>query len=133
MFVCKSKVWLILLIFRYSAVKLYNDEIAELVQKYPDRFIPAVVCLPLNDGDVALEEAQRAIKDLGLKGILVDCRISDSSSEKTKPIDLPEDMSPYEMMSNYHLPVWVHPRRECSVSDFTTEKASRYFAYDCFG
>ena len=27
-------------------VKLYNDEIAELVEKYPDRFIAGVACSP---------------------------------------------------------------------------------------
>jgi predicted TIM-barrel fold metal-dependent hydrolase len=27
----------------------YNDEMAELVAKYPDRFAGAVACLPLND------------------------------------------------------------------------------------
>ena len=114
-------------------VKLYNDEIAELVQKYPDRFIAAVACLPLNDVDAALEEAQRAITDLGFKGILVDSPIYDNSSEKTKPIDLPEYMPLYEMMSTYDLPIWIHPRRESSVSDYTTEKESKYFIFHCFG
>jgi len=114
-------------------VKLYNDEIAELVQRYPDRFIAAVACLPLNNVDMALEEAQRAITDLGFKGILVDSPVYDNSPEKTKPIDLPEYMPLYEMMSNYHLPIWIHPRRESSVSDYTTEKESKYFIFHCFG
>jgi len=29
--------------------KLANDEMAELVQKYPDRFAAAVACLPMNN------------------------------------------------------------------------------------
>jgi predicted TIM-barrel fold metal-dependent hydrolase len=114
-------------------VKLYNDEIAELVEKYPDRFIAGVACLPLNDVDAALEEARRAITELGFKGVLVDSPIYDYSAEKTKPIDLPEYMPLYEMMSDYDLPIWIHPRRESSMSDYTTEKESKYFINHCFG
>lgn len=114
-------------------VKLYNDEIAELVEKYPDRFIGGVACLPLNDADAALEEAHRAITELGSRGVLVDSPIYDYSAEKTKPIDLPEYLPLYEMMSNYDLPIWIHPRRESSMSDYTTEKESKYFINHCFG
>lgn len=114
-------------------VKLYNDEIAELVEKYPDRFVAAVACLPLNNPEAALKEAHRAITELGFKGVLVDSPIFDYSAEKTKPIDLPEYMPLYEMMSNYDLPIWIHPRRQSSVSDYTTEKESKYFIYHCFG
>lgn len=114
-------------------VRLYNDEIAELVQKYPDRFIAGVACLPLNNADAALEEARRAITELCLKGVLVDSPVYDYSVEKTKPIDLPEYMPLYEMMSRYDLPIWIHPRRESTVSDYTTEKESKYFVFHCFG
>jgi predicted TIM-barrel fold metal-dependent hydrolase len=114
-------------------VKLYNDEIAHLVEKYPDRFIAAVACLPLNDADAALEEARRAIRELGFKGVLVDSPIYDYSAEKTKPIDLPEYMPLYEMMSSYDLPIWIHPRREASMADYTTETTSKYFINHCFG
>jgi len=113
--------------------RLANDGMAELVQKYPDRFIAGVACLPLNNVDAALEEARRGITDLGFKGVLVDSPIYDYSAEKTKPIDLPEYMSLYEMMSDFHLPIWIHPRREASVSDYTTEKGSKYFIFHCFG
>jgi predicted TIM-barrel fold metal-dependent hydrolase len=44
--------------------QLANDEMAELVAKYPDKFTAAVACLPMNDIDKALKEADRAIKDL---------------------------------------------------------------------
>ena len=65
--------------------------------------------------------------------MLVDSPIYDYSAEKTKPIDLPEYMPLYEMMSNYDLPIWIHPRREASMADYTTEKASKYFINHCFG
>ncbi|MBW1998061.1 MAG: amidohydrolase, partial [Deltaproteobacteria bacterium] len=34
--------------------KIANDEMAELLNKYPDRFIAAVACLPMNDINAAL-------------------------------------------------------------------------------
>ena len=36
--------------------KIANDEMAELVMKYPDKFAAAVACLPLSDIDATLEE-----------------------------------------------------------------------------
>ncbi len=51
--------------------KLYNDELAEMVQKYPDRFVAAVACIPMNNMDAALKEIDRAINELGFKGIFI--------------------------------------------------------------
>jgi len=48
--------------------QIANDEMAELVQKHPDRFIGAVATLPLNDMDATLREIDRAINDLHLQG-----------------------------------------------------------------
>ncbi len=42
-------------------VKLFNNELAELVNKYPDRFVGAVAALPMNNMDAALKEIDRAI------------------------------------------------------------------------
>src|SRR3972149_4964240 len=33
--------------------QMANDEMAELVNKYPDRFVSAAACLPLNDVDAS--------------------------------------------------------------------------------
>src|SRR3972149_3035503 len=42
--------------------KLANDEMAELVTRYPDKFTAAVACLPMNNVDAALQEDDRALK-----------------------------------------------------------------------
>ena len=41
--------------------KIANDEMAELIAKYPDRFATAIACLPMTDMDATLEEVDRAI------------------------------------------------------------------------
>src|ERR1044071_1274632 len=36
--------------------RIANDEMAELVSRYPDRFIGAAACVPMNDIDAAIGE-----------------------------------------------------------------------------
>ncbi|HSW57147.1 MAG TPA: hypothetical protein VLH15_01970, partial [Dehalococcoidales bacterium] len=41
--------------------RLANDELTELVLKYPNKFFGAAACLPMNNIDEALKEFERAI------------------------------------------------------------------------
>jgi uncharacterized protein len=41
--------------------RIANDEVAELVVKYPDKFYAGVACLPMNDIEEAIKEAERAV------------------------------------------------------------------------
>jgi len=107
--------------------KLANDEMAELVLKYPDKFAAAVACLPLNDMDAALQEVDRAINDLKFRGVQIASTIND------KPLDSPEFIPLYEKMSRYNLPIWIHPEREASYADYRSENRSRYMIFHIFG
>jgi uncharacterized protein len=84
--------------------KIANDGLAELVYKYPDRFVAATACLPLNDMDAAMKELDRAILDLRLKGVQITTTIMD------KPLDSPEFQPLFEKMNHYNLPIQMHPR-----------------------
>jgi len=83
--------------------RIANDELADLVLNYPDRFFGAVACLPMNDMDAALEEADRAITRLRLKGVQIYSRING------EPLDAPKFKPLYEKMAGYDLPIWIHP------------------------
>lgn len=107
--------------------KMANDAMAELVLKYPDRFAGAVACLPMNDVDAALQEADRTIKDLNFRGVEIFTDING------KPIDSPEFMPLFEKMAYYNLPVLLHPRRENSRADYIGEALSKYLVYTNFG
>lgn len=107
--------------------KLANDEMAELVLKYPDRFATAVACLPMNNIDAALKEADRGINDLKFRGVQIYTPIND------KPLDSPEFMPLYEKMSQYNLPIWIHPNRASNYADYRTEDRSIYLIYWAFG
>jgi predicted TIM-barrel fold metal-dependent hydrolase len=107
--------------------KAANDEMAELVLKYPDRFAAAVACLPMNDIDAALKETDRAIKDLKFRGIQV------FTPTNGKPLDLPEFLPLYEKMCQYNLPIWLHPQRPLSHAEYAGEKESKYTIHGMLG
>jgi uncharacterized protein len=84
--------------------KAANDEMAELVMKYPHMFPAAVACIPMNDIDSALMEIDRAILELKFRGIQIYTTIGDKS------LDSPEFEPIFERMVKYDFPILIHPR-----------------------
>jgi aminocarboxymuconate-semialdehyde decarboxylase len=107
--------------------KIANDEMAELVSKYPDRFAGAIACLPMNDVDAAILEADRAIKELGFRGVEIFTDISG------KPVDSEEFMPLYEFMSGKNLPIFLHPRGTNTTPDYEGEAGSKFLVFTNFG
>jgi predicted TIM-barrel fold metal-dependent hydrolase len=108
-------------------VKLGNDELAELVAKYPERFPAAIANLPVNNLDAALNELDRAINVLHLKGIQICTDINGKS------LDSPEFLPIFEKMEKYDLPIYLHPARAANVPDYPTETTSKYKIHHLFG
>jgi len=104
----------------YDLSRMANDEMAEIVGRYPDYFAGAVACLPLNNIDATLKEIDRAIKDLHLKGIQL------FTSINGKPLDSEEFLEIYEKMVEYDLPIWIHPARDKNTPDYPFEDSSKY-------
>jgi predicted TIM-barrel fold metal-dependent hydrolase len=100
--------------------RLANDGMAELVDRYPERFPAFVASLPLNDVDATLEEMARAIDTLGARGIQVFTNVNG------RPLDEPELWPIFERMAAYDLPIWIHPARGADVPDYRSEPRSRY-------
>lgn len=107
--------------------KLANDEMADIVFKYPDKFVAAIACLPMNNMDAAMDEADRAVNDLRCRGVLV------YSNVNGKPLDSPEFMPLFEKMSTFDLPIYIHPQRSSEFADYLTEQESKYNIYSVFG
>jgi predicted TIM-barrel fold metal-dependent hydrolase len=107
--------------------KIYNDDMAELVLKYPDKFITAVACLPLKNINASLDEIDRVINDLGFKGIAI------GTPENGQPLDSPHLLPIYEKMADYDLPIWIHPVREYDDPDYQNEDVSKYGLFQVFG
>ena len=104
-----------------------DEEMAELVGKYPDRFVGALATLAMNNMDAALKEADHAIKDLKFKGVYLHTPVDE------KPLDSPEFLPLYEKMSQYDLPIVIHPMRKVDHPDYLTEKLSKYNMFSLFG
>ena len=107
--------------------KLANDEMAELVSKHRDRFVAAIALLPMNNVNAALKEAERAITELGFKGIYLHSNING------RPLDSPEFLPFFDMMARYNLPIYIHPWRDDSVAEYAAEEKSKYMIASVFG
>jgi len=108
-------------------VRRANDGMGELVRRHPDRFPGFIASLPLNDPDAAVHETDRAIRDLGARGIQL------YSNVRGKPIVAPEFMPLFEAMAGYDLPIWLHPYRGSDFADYSTETRSLYEIWWTFG
>jgi aminocarboxymuconate-semialdehyde decarboxylase len=74
----------------------------------------------MNDMDAALQEVDRAIHDLKLRGVQI------FTSINNKPLDSPEFLPLYQKMAQYDLPIWIHPVKEMTEPDYPREQGSRY-------
>ena len=83
--------------------KIGNEDLADLVLRYPDKFMGAAAILPMNDVDEACKEAERAIKKIGLQGIQLYTRINGA------PVAEPQFRPLFKMLEDYELPIWIHP------------------------
>jgi aminocarboxymuconate-semialdehyde decarboxylase len=104
-----------------------NDGLAELVRAHPDRFIAFAASLPLHNPDAALREAERAIDQLGARGIQL------FTNAAGRSLDAPEFRPIFDEMARRDLPIWVHPARGASFADYQTEQKSLYEIWWTFG
>jgi predicted TIM-barrel fold metal-dependent hydrolase len=107
--------------------RICNDEMAEMVAKYSEKYIAAIANLPLNDMDAAVKEAERTITELNFKGIQIYSRVCGNppSAEAMMPL--------YELMVKHDLPIWIHPMRGSEQPDFSNEEVSYNQLFSIFG
>jgi aminocarboxymuconate-semialdehyde decarboxylase len=107
--------------------RIGSDSMAELCRKYPDRFPSFIASVAMRDPEGAVEEARRAVKDLGACGIQIYSNVSG------KPLDAPEFRPVFKAMESLGKPVWIHPARTASFPDYQTEQQSLYEIWWTFG
>jgi predicted TIM-barrel fold metal-dependent hydrolase len=95
-------------------MKRINDRFAELVTRYPMRLL-ALATIDAFQGDVAAREVERAIQELGLGGICVECAHGD------RFLDAPEARPTLEAAAKLDVVVFVHPISPAGL----TERLSR--------
>jgi len=107
--------------------RIANDGMAEICAKYPERFPGFAASLPMNNVPAALEEMARAIDQLGARGVQVFTNVNG------RPLDDAEFAPIFQRMHEYDLPIWMHPTRGPSMTDYPSEKFSRYELWWLFG
>jgi predicted TIM-barrel fold metal-dependent hydrolase len=107
--------------------RMGNDEMAELVYKYPARFPAAAAAISLTDIEGSLKELERAIEDLKFRGVQIYTNVND------KPLSSPEFLPLFEIMAKYNLPIWIHPTFGVTATDYKTESGSKYGMAATFG
>ena len=110
-----------------ECARIANDEMAELVAKHPTRFVTACACLPMSDVEATLAEMDRAINQLGFRGVEMFTDINGT------PLDAPEFLPLFDAMERYDLPILLHPRRTNTTPDYSTEERSKFLVYTNFG
>ena len=110
-----------------TLARVGNDAMAELCARHPQRFPAFAAAVALTDVDAAIAEAQRAIRDLGARGVQIFTNIAG------RPLDLPEFHPFFAAMAEHDLPIWLHPARTADMTDYAAEQKSRYEMWWCFG
>ncbi len=107
--------------------RIANDELADLCRKHPDRFVGFAAAVHLGDVDGAIREADRAIHQLGGKGVQIYNHVAGH------PLDEPRFRPFFDAMARWKRPIWLHPTRTSAVADYASESKSRFEMWWCFG
>jgi predicted TIM-barrel fold metal-dependent hydrolase len=107
--------------------RVANDTLAEVCRNHPDRFPGFVASLPMNNVEASLIEIDRAITQLGARGIQVFTNVAG------KPLSAPEYRPIFQKMVAHDLPVWVHPMRGPQFADYASEQVSEHEIWFSFG
>ena len=104
-----------------------NDELAELVAKYPDRFAGAAGAVPMNEPDAACREIERLFDQLRL------CAVQIFTNVNGRPLDSPEFRPVWKTLADLGVPVLLHPARSSNHADYAAEQDSKYLIWQVFG
>jgi aminocarboxymuconate-semialdehyde decarboxylase len=107
--------------------RVANDSMAELCRQHPARFPAFAAAVCLTDVEGSLTEIKRALDTLGARGIQVFTSIAG------RPLDDAAFLPVFDLLAQYDLPIWLHPVRTSSLTDYPAEQKSRYEMWWCFG
>jgi predicted TIM-barrel fold metal-dependent hydrolase len=86
----------------HATIMALNDDLAELVSRHPGR-IYGLASVDAYDGDQSAREVERSIRDLGLRGVFVDC------ARGGLMLDAPHARPTLEVAAKLGVPVFAHP------------------------
>jgi predicted TIM-barrel fold metal-dependent hydrolase len=84
----------------HETIMAMNDHLAGLVARHPGR-IHGLASVDGYDGERSAREAERAVRELGLRGLFVDCARGDLMIDAARPT--------LEVAAKLGVPVFMHP------------------------
>ena len=87
-----------------SLAKAINDEISQVVEEHPGKFL-GMATLPLHDVGQAIDELERATKTLGLRGVELFSNVDGRNLDDETFLPL------YEKLVQFDIPVMIHPTK----------------------
>ena len=103
-----------------TEARAWNNFCGKFVREYPERFAGFAVTRPL-EGKPAFEEMERAIKELGLKGVHIQTRI------EGRHLDSNELWPFYEKVAELDVPIDVHVEKEPDGVDVLKAPYAMYY------
>jgi aminocarboxymuconate-semialdehyde decarboxylase len=79
-----------------------NNAMYDLALRYPERFLP-IGTVALNNVPASTREAERAVRDLGMHGVLI------YTNSGGRMLDEAGLLPFFETMASLDRPVWIHP------------------------
>lgn len=95
-----------------SLAQLVNDCMAKIVDEHSSHFT-SLATLPLNDPDASVKELERAITDLGFKGVMVYSNVNGIALSDRRYWPL------YERASDLNAVIYIHPTYPVGVEAMT--------------
>jgi 5-carboxyvanillate decarboxylase len=80
-----------------------NDQLAEAIRKYPSRFAGLGAVAP-QDPKAAVKEMDRAVRTLGMKGVII------NSHTRGEHLDDPKFWDIFEAAEALKVPIYIHPQ-----------------------
>ncbi|MDD5568444.1 MAG: amidohydrolase family protein [Candidatus Omnitrophica bacterium] len=84
-----------------EVVRIFNDHVAKIIKKYPDRFIGAAI-LPIDHQADMLKEIKRATEELGFEAISLATSYGGIYLDDARFLDV------YKFAQSKNLPIFVH-------------------------
>lgn len=91
-----------------------NDYLAERIAKYPRR-LQGFAALPMQDPETAARELTRCVKELGLRGALVNGFSQVGATDSVVFYDLPQYRPFWATLEQLDVPFYLHPRDPLST------------------
>ena len=105
-----------------AAARLQNDKLAQSVADFPDRFAGVGATIPLQNIDLAIAEMDRAVDDLGFKGLQIGGTVNGHN------LDEPRFRPFWQAVAAKDVPVILHPN-----GYEESQRFGDYFMTNCIG